>query len=217
MRASIARVAAVLGSASMCISLAACGGASSAASLNVTSPTNVALSLTCSATPTSGVAPLTVSLAVQMSPANSLVSIQYGDGTSGTDPNAVHVYQTAGSFSLVVTATSGSQHASCQNAVSVLAPPTRPVDTPPSARFRTSPNPPTGSAPLDVTLNMCGSQDPDGDSLSFSYDFGDGTSAHSHLCRDEHVYSAGTFTSKMCVTDGQPGHEVCHSDLIQVQ
>jgi hypothetical protein len=64
---------------------------------------------------------------------------------------------------------------------------------------------------------MCGSTDPNGDDLIFSYDFGDGSKVSHHFCRDDHVYAAGAFVAKTCVTDGQPGHESCQTFKVTAQ
>ena len=62
---------------------------------------------------------------------------------------------------------------------------------PPTAVFTA--NPTSGSAPLTVSFDASGSSDPDaGDTLSFSWDFGDGTSgngvAPSHTYNSEGIY-----------------------------
>jgi hypothetical protein len=59
----------------------------------------------------------------------------------------------------------------------------------PFAVLSTTPNPPSGQSPLTVTFDLCKSTDADGDSLSFSYDFGDGSTA-SGSCVESHTYQA---------------------------
>jgi hypothetical protein len=199
--------------AGFCLCLAGCGD-------DTTTPTPVAagpISLTCSASPTAGVIPLTVSLAVKVTPTPQSLTIQYGDGTASNNPNALHVYTVAGSYNIVVNATSGSQGASCSQTVTATAPPPAPPNRPPAASFRTNPTPPTGPSPLLVSFNGCKTVDPDGDQMTFTYDFGDGDKKSTHFCREDHTYAAGTHTAKMCVTDGQPGHETCRSFLVQAQ
>lgn len=92
------------------------------------------------------------------------------------------------------------------------------LNRPPVAVFSVTPDPPQGTAPLTVQFSMCGSRDPDGDALSFRYDFGDGSNANAG-CRAQHTYGkalAGSaralfnYTATDCVTDGHPDHEVCH-------
>jgi hypothetical protein len=69
---------------------------------------------------------------------------------------------------------------------------------------------------------MCGSSDPDGDTLQFSIVYGDGTSYAGSNCSQRHDYTAPEestrfYTAIVCVTDGHPGHEVCKSFTIQVE
>src|SRR5207244_11005944 len=61
----------------------------------------------------------------------------------------------------------------------------------PFAVLKTNPDPPSGGSPLTVTFNMCASNDPDGDPLSFFFDFGDGSLA-SGSCSVNHTYVSST-------------------------
>lgn len=173
------------------------------------------LSLTCSVSPTSGTAPLAVSLSVRVSPGASVL-IQYGDGTSGDNPDAAHVYALPGVFNLVVNATAGSEAATCQQAVTVAGPPPGPPNQAPIARFRVNPKPPVGPAPF-VAFNMCETIDPDGDVMTFSYEFGDGARRTQRMCRNDHTYRRGTYTAETCVTDGLPGHESCQTFQVEAR
>lgn len=57
-----------------------------------------------------------------------------------------------------------------------------------------------GPAPLTVTLDASGSTDPEGQPLSFLWDFGDGTSGTNAV--ETHVYPLGIdYTAKLTVTD----------------
>src|SRR6185503_8307430 len=60
----------------------------------------------------------------------------------------------------------------------------------PNAVLRTKPDPPQGDGPLNVIFDMCGSSDPDGDSLTYFFDFGDGNQSSGSSCVDSHTYSA---------------------------
>ena len=175
------------------------------------------ISLTCSASPTSGVAPLTVSFAIKVTPTPQSLLVQYGDGTASNNPDALHVYKTPGTFSVVVNATSGGQSATCSQTVSATAPPPKPPNHPPIPNFRVNPDPATGPAPLLVAFNGCKTIDPDGDQLKYSFDFGNGVKRSSHLCRDDNTYAQGTYTAKVCVTDDEPGDETCRTFLVQAQ
>jgi hypothetical protein len=71
------------------------------------------------------------------------------------------------------------------------------VNKAPFAVLTTSPDPPSGQGPLTVTFDLCKSTDPDGDPLSFFFDFGDGAKA-SGSCLETHTYS-GTFREASAV------------------
>lgn len=76
-------------------------------------------------------------------------------------------------------------------------------NTPPTASASGSPS--TGTAPLSVTFSSAGSIDPDGDTLAYSWNFGDGSAA-STQANPTHVYSAnGTYVATLTVSDGRGG------------
>ncbi|MFW6725107.1 ThuA domain-containing protein [Streptomyces sp. MAR4 CNY-716] len=58
----------------------------------------------------------------------------------------------------------------------------------------------SGPAPLDVTFSSEGSNDPDGDDLTYAWDFGDGTT--SDETDPSHTYAEpGQYTARLTVTD----------------
>jgi PKD repeat protein len=72
------------------------------------------------------------------------------------------------------------------------------ANQPPSAVAAASPS--SGPAPLVVSFSSAGSADPDGDPLTYDWDFGD-QSAHSDSAAPAHTYAAGTFTATLRVSD----------------
>jgi glucose/arabinose dehydrogenase len=72
----------------------------------------------------------------------------------------------------------------------------------PSAVMSASPT--SGSAPLTVTFDGRGSTDPDGDALSYAWNFGDG-STNGHGGTTTHQYAKGTYTATLTVRDGHGG------------
>ena len=76
------------------------------------------------------------------------------------------------------------------------APPPPPPNQPPSVSI--SANTTSGIAPLAVAFNSSAS-DPDGSIVSYNWTFGDGTSAAG--VSTSHIYSAGTYTARLTVTD----------------
>jgi glucose/arabinose dehydrogenase/PKD repeat protein len=68
-----------------------------------------------------------------------------------------------------------------------------------------SANPTSGPAPLTVSFDGSGSTDPDGDALTYEWDFGDGT-PHASGAKVSHTYTnPGTFTATLTVRDGRGG------------
>jgi len=63
------------------------------------------------------------------------------------------------------------------------------VNHAPNAVLKVTPEPPQGLGPLTVTFDMCASNDPDADPLSFFFTFGDGATA-SGSCIQTHTYPA---------------------------
>ena len=187
-----------------------------------------ALSVTCSASPASGRAPLTVGFTVNVSGAQGSfgVNINYGDGTTGSDIASPHTYSTAGSYTAAFSVSTSTQSALCSAVVRVDAAPAPsptpiPTNQAPSAVFRTTPEPGangsfSGRPPLMIAFNMCPSSDPEGDKLSYRMDFEgdgiwnvDGTTGGD--CRRDYTYTKiGTYTPRICVTDLlsslQPAH-----------
>ncbi|MCA9265829.1 MAG: DUF3466 family protein, partial [Planctomycetales bacterium] len=79
-----------------------------------------------------------------------------------------------------------------------LPPPPPPVNDAPTAEI--TPSRTKGRAPLQVTFDASSSTDPDGNIVSFDWDFGDGTS-DSGLKVTHSFYDAGVFTVGLTVTD----------------
>ena len=67
-----------------------------------------------------------------------------------------------------------------------------------------SATPSQGLPPLTVQFSSAGSSDPDGDPLTYSWNFGDGSAA-STQANPSHVYAAaGPYTATLTVSDGKP-------------
>ena len=200
-------------------------------------PTAPSLAATCSANPGSGTAPLSVGFQVNVSGAQGAMSVRinYGDGSSGTDPAATHVYANAGSYTASFDVQTATQSALCTATVQVAprsTPTPAPTPTPatsnrpPDVQFRTNPAPTAGltfDAVTSVTIafNMCNSADPDGDDINFRMDFdGDGkfevdgpTGAD---CRRSFTFeqtgpvSPTVYEPRMCATDLLPSLSPAH-------
>jgi hypothetical protein len=189
---------------------------------SVVAPT---LSSTCEARPASGPAPLAVSFLLNVSGAEgqTTVTISYGDGQTGTNPDAPHSYAAAGSYTASFDIRTPTQSARCTTAVTVSGgQPPAGGNQAPTAVFKSTPaavGPTiTGASPLTVTFNMCQSSDPEGDPLYFLFDFeGDEKFDFGGLtggnCRVDHVYTTGRYEPVNCLYDRDKNGKALHDDI----
>ncbi len=126
------------------------------------------------------------------------------------------------------TTTLGGSATTTATAPATTVTPTTNTTTPsanhaPFAVLKTNPDPPQGLSPLTVTFDMCASTDADGDPLTYSFDFGDGTNAAGG-CIESHTYTASAFRSAVastsygfqgCVGDGRGGN-ACRTRTVVV-
>lgn len=68
-----------------------------------------------------------------------------------------------------------------------------------------SATPDSGPAPLVVSLDGTASSDPDGDTLSYDWDLGDGTMITDGNPTEGHTYAQGVYSARLTVDDG-PSH-----------
>ena len=115
----------------------------------------------------------------------------FGDGTTATGVTVNHSYQAGGTFtvSLTVTDNDGKTDSTTKTLV---------VFEKPSASFSVSSD--YGTQPLEVTLDASASADPDGEIVSYVWDFGDGLTGLGQTA--VHTYSTlGEFLAILTVTD----------------
>jgi PKD repeat protein len=150
-----------------------------------------------SVTPTSGIAPVSVSASTAGSsdPDGTIASstIDFGDGTSIADGTASHTYSVAGTYTVKATVTDNMGASSiATQTVSISA------NQAPVARLTVSPG--SGLAPLAVAADATGSSDPDGTIASATINFGDGIIVTG--LKASHTYTnAGNYTVTVTVTD----------------
>ncbi|MEK6777458.1 MAG: PKD domain-containing protein [bacterium] len=149
-----------------------------------------------SASPTEGIAPLSVSFAGTGTDTDGTVTNylwELGDGSGANAQNPVHTYITPGAYTVMLTVTDNSgATASAAKQISVLAP-----NVPPTASI--SAIPASGTAPLAVNFTAAAT-DSDGTIVSYLWNFGDGATSSSN--NPSHTYSsAGAYTAKLTVTD----------------
>jgi PKD repeat protein len=149
-----------------------------------------------SANKTSGVAPLSVQFSATASdPEGSTLTFSwnFGDGTVSSAQNPAKTYNSEGSFTANVTVSDGTNSTKSADLVITVG------NQPPVAIASATPN--AGSTPLTVSFSSAGSSDPEGQTLTYLWDFGDGSS--STTANPSHVYStAGTFSARLTVSDG---------------
>jgi RHS repeat-associated protein len=125
------------------------------------------------------------------------IAWNFGDGTSASDPTVTHAYSAPGRFPINLTVTDGRGGTDTESLVVTVVQPNRP----PTANAGTAAS---GTVGTPFVFDGTATIDPDGDELSFSWDFGDGTSGAGATA--SHAYdSAGTFTVTLTVDDGRGG------------
>jgi PKD repeat protein len=154
----------------------------------------------------SGAVPLAVTFDGTKSSDRDGVIVSYtftfGDGTSVTSaaPVVTHTYTTVGKFvaSLVVTDDGGAPSTAVLASVQVAP------NKPPKAALKASET--TGKAPFLVTFDASRSKDSDGTIASYTFTFGDGSSATTSNPVVIHTYvSAGKYTAAVVITDNAGG------------
>lgn len=117
---------------------------------------------------------------------------QFGDGNSGSGETDIHTYTQPGTYqaTLTVIDNDGLQDSDSIN-IEVYNH---------SPLAAASADVTSGAAPLPVVFSSAGSSDPDGSTLAYAWDFGDGSTSSDQ--NPDHTYTgAGTFTANLTVTD----------------
>ena len=161
---------------------------------------NAAPTVTASADKPSGPAPHTVAFTATGSDDGPLGELEYrwefGDGGVSLEQNPSHRYMTKGDYTATVTVTdAGGKTAAATVPITVTDPPGNRAPT-----VKAGAAPKSGTAPLSVLFSAAGT-DPDGDALTYSWDYGDGSAAGSGA-KVTHVYaSGGTYTATVTARD----------------
>ena len=170
---------------------------SASVAITVSQGSNQPPSVTASANPTTGLAPLAVTFTASATDADGTVAAYawaFGDGGTSNQQSPSHTYQSAGNYTAGLTVTDNAGAASTASiAIGVGAAANRP----PTATAGASPL--SGTTPLAVAFTGAGS-DPDGTIASYAWTFGDaGTSTQQN---PSHTYqTAGNFTATLTVRD----------------
>lgn len=156
------------------------------------------------ATPTSGPAPLEVKFDASDSydPQGDPITFEwdFGDGAGATGEAVMHTYNVLGTFTVQLTVIDDQNHVGVASRDVTVNPPGDGDDSQnqsPVASFRLDPE--DGPAPLTVEFSST-SSDPDGDTLTHEWDFGDGQT--DSVANPRHKFQEpGSYTVTLKVTD----------------
>ncbi|GAA0726444.1 hypothetical protein GCM10009430_33390 [Aquimarina litoralis] len=146
----------------------------------------------------SGNAPLTVQFDASQSsdPDGDTLSYSwnFGDGTTATGVSISHVFDTPGSYQVSLTVSDGSLNDTTSKTITVND------DTTPVITASISVDSNSGIAPATITFDGSGSTSSDGSSLSYNWDFGDGTSGTGFIVSHDYT-TAGDYIAILTVTN----------------
>lgn len=130
----------------------------------------------------------------------------FGDGNTATGLTVDHVYSTGGEYVAQLTVTdNGGAMGMASQAITIVDPIS---NNPPEASFTSS------CTGLSCSFDAGGSSDPDGDALSYSWDFGDQATATGETAN--HSYSgSGSYTVTLLATDSN-GAEASATRVVDV-
>lgn len=159
-----------------------------------------------SGSPTSGAPPIAVQFTDLSTGGATGWSWDFGDGGVSSQQNPSHTYQTAGTFTVRLTATgSGGQNTRTRNGYITVSS----AASPPTADFTA--NPTSGTAPLSVQFTDTSTGAP----TTWSWDFGDGSTSSQQ--NPSHTYQgAGSFTVRLTAINGAGGNTRTRTSYISV-
>ena len=133
-------------------------------------------------------------------------SWDFGDGTTGSGVNVTHVYEQGGNYKAVLTV-DDMQGTTCSTSIEKVF---VTVNARPTAILNAVKIACTGD---QISFDTLGTNDPDGDGLTYTWDFGDGTSGSGS--NPTHAYNkGGNYTVKLTVDDKKG--TVCSSDVTNI-
>ena len=120
----------------------------------------------------------------------------FGDGTTSTTPNPTHVYNTAGTYTVVLSVTDNDGATATDETAATIG------GSGNIAPVAEANGPYSADENILIDFSSAGSSDADGTISSYLWDFGDGNT--SNQANPTHAYSSGgTFTVNLTVTDNE--------------
>lgn len=127
-------------------------------------------------------------------------SWDFADGSAAsTSANPTHTFGAAGTYQVKLTVTDNGTPPLSGVAVVVVTT-TDPLNHPPDLTSASA-SPLFGAVPLAVHFDGTGVTDPDGDAMTLTWDFGDGTAKKTGTSADHSYPTAGTFTATLSAQD----------------
>ncbi len=128
----------------------------------------------------------------------------FGDGQTGSGVAPQHTYAAAGTYDVTLTVIDADNATDAEvHSVTVTAPP---PNVPPNAVFTSTVD------HLTASFDASGSDDPDGTTLSYLWDFGDGLSGSG--VSPQHTYAnPGTYDVTLTVTDADDAEDIASGSV----
>ncbi len=171
------------------------------APFTVTFPAEASLKASIVSTPATGTAPFDVTFNGGNSSGERLnYHWNFGDGTTADGVNVSHRFLAAARYTVMLTITdSAGNTATARHAVLVSKGSAHNI--PPKTVISATTS--VGASPLTVRFDGSKSSDADGDTLTYSWNFGDGSSKNGNTPSATHIYTvAGTYHATLTVSDG---------------
>jgi PKD repeat protein len=151
-----------------------------------------------SSNPSSGQVPLPVTFDANSSTGTiSSYTWDFGDGSSATGQQVQHEYTVAGSYTTTLTIT-GDNNVKTTQTAQITVTKADGNNHSPIAAINVTPG--NGQSPLQVQFDASGSSDPDGDALTYRWDFGDGSQGAGKATSHTYV-TTGIMNATLTVTD----------------